>query len=387
MQTRSQAHAAAHGVEALASPNLGASVLLNGLLFAHIWDHLDSDDKRQLRAVARVVRALADGLVTSLSMLGKSAADLASALAVWPNVRTLETYYDDDERSAVISAAPLSKLLVLVLEYQYPQGGPCGGARREWSAAPALSRTAAAGLQELHLADPYCHDRPVSGIKTLRDCSQLRKLSLHGCNISSLGPLAGCVHLELSTWGDGVFSDLAPLRGCSQQKKLWIPGSQVSDLAPLRGCVKLQDLKIRMCGVSSLEGLQACSQLKHVYMFSCDRVISLAPLSACVQLESLTMVLCSSVTSLSQLSTCCQLEFLLMQLCPSVTSLAPLSACTLLNTLRIDSCTSVFSVEPLIACTQLKELAIGRLAGQLHGLLELKAAMPRLRVLAEMQWV
>ncbi|KAG1678370.1 hypothetical protein FOA52_015136 [Chlamydomonas sp. UWO 241] len=89
-------------------------------------------------------------------MQNEPAAELGSALARWPNVERLAADCDDDS-AAVISAAPLSKLKALVLE-----------------------RTLT--------------------LEALRGCSQLRKLSLKGCYVSDLGPLAGCDQLEeLST--------------------------------------------------------------------------------------------------------------------------------------------------------------------------------------------
>jgi hypothetical protein len=47
---------------------LGPAVLLNDLLCALIWGHLDAYDKKRLRAVGRGVRALADSNVVNLSM-------------------------------------------------------------------------------------------------------------------------------------------------------------------------------------------------------------------------------------------------------------------------------------------------------------------------------
>ncbi|KAG1670182.1 hypothetical protein FOA52_000894 [Chlamydomonas sp. UWO 241] len=143
MQPLVQPDAATHADEAEANPNLGASVLLNGLLFVHIWGNLDADDKRQLRTVGRDVRALADGLVVSVAMHGRPANELGSALARWPNVQRLLADCDDD-CAAVISAAPLPKLKELVLEYT-------GGG--EECSVLALSCTAAAGLEEMHLID------------------------------------------------------------------------------------------------------------------------------------------------------------------------------------------------------------------------------------------
>ncbi|KAG1667514.1 hypothetical protein FOA52_013704 [Chlamydomonas sp. UWO 241] len=116
-----------------ADPDLGASVLLNSLIFAHIWGLLDVDDKRQLRAVGRGVRALADGLVVSVTMNGKPATELGSALAQWPDLQRL-TADGDVHSAAVISAAPLSKLRALVLEYKAGEIAACmgGSARHAW---------------------------------------------------------------------------------------------------------------------------------------------------------------------------------------------------------------------------------------------------------------
>ncbi|KAG1655501.1 hypothetical protein FOA52_008520 [Chlamydomonas sp. UWO 241] len=62
---------------------MGPGVLLNDLLFAQMWGHLRTCDKKQLRAVGRGVKALVDDLVVTLTMRGIPAADLGSALALW----------------------------------------------------------------------------------------------------------------------------------------------------------------------------------------------------------------------------------------------------------------------------------------------------------------
>ncbi|KAG1670157.1 hypothetical protein FOA52_000869 [Chlamydomonas sp. UWO 241] len=201
-----------------ASPHLGASVLLNGLLFKWIWTHADAADKKQLRAVARDVRAMADGLIVALSMHGKPASQLGSALVRWSDVQRLAAVCDD-ESAAVISAAPLSKLKALSLEHK--------GAGNEWS-VPALSRTATAGLEELCFnARMFPRSSTLLILEeAVRGCSQLCTLSLSGCRVLDLSALAGCVHLEkLSAFGFiGCFS------------------SDISDLASLGGCAKLEEL-------------------------------------------------------------------------------------------------------------------------------------------------
>jgi Leucine-rich repeat (LRR) protein len=329
------------------------------------------------------VRALADALVVALDMHGKSKSDLASSLALFPNVQRLEA--DCHWHSAdVISAAPLAKLRALVLSHSVSharmgRSAPCGGGQschacaahgwqllarvpcstprtpsqtmqrddspclfapcdQGWEAGsvPALSPTAAAGIQELHLYSHYPY--PILSIEALRGCAQLRMLSLERCKVSDLGPLAGCVHLEeLSTSVEvgSDFSDLAPLGGCVKLKKLWIAHSQMSDLAPLRGCVELKDISISNCyRLSSLEGLQACRQLERLNMPYCQLVTSLAPLSACAHLKMVNM-----------------------------------------------RGTSVTSVEPLMACTQLEELRIAGLTRLPSGMASLKATLPQLLVI------
>jgi hypothetical protein len=150
-----QTDAAAHADEAEA--DLGAAVLLNGLLFSQIWSNLDADDKKQLRAVARGVMALADGLVVSVTMHGKSA-DLASALDLWPDVERLAADCDDDS-AAVISAAPLPKLRELVLKHAV-RFVPCGRhahARCKEGAASRLSSLARVTCMHVPLHD-WCRE-------------------------------------------------------------------------------------------------------------------------------------------------------------------------------------------------------------------------------------
>ncbi|KAG1666512.1 hypothetical protein FOA52_014409 [Chlamydomonas sp. UWO 241] len=282
--------------------NVGACVLLNGLLFAKIWKHLDAYDKKQLREVGRGVKVLVDSLVVELAMHGKPASDLGSALALWPDVERLAADCDDGS-AAVLSAAPLSKLRALVLEHMGV----------EWS-VPAISRAAAAGLHELHVSSScVASGRPVLSIEAVRGCAQLRKLSLKGCKVS-LAPLAGCVHLQelsiaASRNGSSDFSDLvAPLDGCAKLKKLMIAGSQVTSLAPLRGCSELQDLNISKCAqLVRLDGLEACSKLERLDMSHLS-VSSLEPLSACRQLQDLNISSCSRLVSLDGLEACSKLE-------------------------------------------------------------------------------
>lgn len=98
-----------------ADTNLG-DVLGNGLVFAQIWGHLDAVDKRELWAVGRGVRELADDLVVALLMHNKSASELHSALARWPDVERLTA--DCAVHSVpVISALPLCKLKALSLRH------------------------------------------------------------------------------------------------------------------------------------------------------------------------------------------------------------------------------------------------------------------------------
>ncbi|KAG1667528.1 hypothetical protein FOA52_013718 [Chlamydomonas sp. UWO 241] len=205
MQTRSQANEKeqqAPQVDA-ESPNLGADVLLNSLLLAHIWENLDANAKKQLRAVARGVRALADGLVVQLATHDKPAADLAAALARWPDVEVLAADCDD-ESGSVISAAPLPKLRMLSLEYSSEGYGD------EFS-VPSLSHTAAAGLQGLYVSRAHCMQPILLSIEALRGCAQLRTLVIEGGVLSDLSALAGCVHLEELTTGLEVGSDVSDL--------------------------------------------------------------------------------------------------------------------------------------------------------------------------------
>ncbi|KAG1679842.1 hypothetical protein FOA52_012755 [Chlamydomonas sp. UWO 241] len=361
--------------DAFISPHLGASVLLNGLIFAHhIWGHLDADEKRQLRAVGRGVRALVDDLVVTVTMQAKSlaAADLGAALARWPNVQTLSA--DCDVHSAaVISAAPLSKLKALLLEHT--------GGDAEWIVS-ALSHTAAAGLERLHLVGQYPH--PIVSIESVRDCTQLRKLSLKACKARTLGPLAGCVHLEELAASEVMGRDITPVGSCAKLKKLALWGDEVSDLTPLQGCVELQDLNISRCTqLVSLQGLEALSKLQCLYMYGCERVSSLEVLPACSELKHLNIGLCVSVANLSPLSACRQLEHLDIALCMGLTSLAPLSACANLKKLNMGYCTGVASVEPLAACARLEQLRIGGLTEPLPGMDALVTALPQLRIVRQ----
>ncbi|KAG1659384.1 hypothetical protein FOA52_007847 [Chlamydomonas sp. UWO 241] len=259
---------------------MGSSVLLNGLIFARMWAQLDAGDKRQLRAVRRGVRALADGLVVALT-LHESATVFASALARWPNLQRLASHCDDD-CAAVINAAPLCKLRSLVLEYH------------------------------AELASTY------------------------GSAISDLAPLGGCAKLKRLWIVSSQVSDLAPLRGCVELQDLDISMSySLGSLAGLEVFSKLERLNMLRLSVSSLEPLSACGQLKDLNISQCKALSSLAPLSACCQLERLNMAFCSSVSSFAPLSACTNLKKLNMSCCRSVPSVEPLATCAQLEELTI----------------------------------------------------
>jgi Leucine-rich repeat (LRR) protein len=125
------------------------------------------------------------------------------------------------------------------------------GGDAEWG-LPNLSRTAAAGLQELRLT-AFCYPPPKLSIEAARVCTQLRLLTLYG--------------------------------------------SQVVDLTPLQGCSELQTLNISYSSqLTSLEGLQACGKLKTVDM-RFTSVTSVAPLLACADLERLSIYGCQLPSS------------------------------------------------------------------------------------------
>ncbi|KAG1670181.1 hypothetical protein FOA52_000893 [Chlamydomonas sp. UWO 241] len=208
---------------------------------------VDFDDRS-----AAVIRAAPLPKLRALSLVFKACSQLERLTA------------DGDAHSAaVISAAPLSSLFF--------EGG-----EKEWS-VPALSDTAAAGLEELRMTN--CGNGiPDDSLRAVRSYTQLRTLVIEGCHVSDLGPLAGYVHLEelfiggIQTFSlDNIISDLSPLGGCSKLRKLWIGGTQVWSLG-------------------EPEGLQACSQLERLTAggdeHSAD-TISAAPLS---KLKVLTFV-------------------------------------------------------------------------------------------------
>jgi Leucine-rich repeat (LRR) protein len=256
-----------------------------------------------------------------------------------------------------------------------------------WS-MPALSSTAAAGLQELHLINANCRHH-ILDLQAVGSCINLTKLEIEDTFISSddtalgaLAPLTQLVELVLKV---GQVWDLAPLRGCVQLKKLWVFLEDVTDLTQLQGLDLLTDLdisytdypykdgRVLLTGLLSLEGLR-CSQL-HRFSMRHASVSTLAPLSAALSLEVLDISSCKRVSSLAPLSGCpvqdldlsCTsveslaglpvcVQTLRMSSCKSVTSLQPLTTCNKLRTLSIRSCDLVRSVEPLAMCTSLTEL-------------------------------
>jgi Leucine-rich repeat (LRR) protein len=185
---------------------------------------------------------------------------------------------------------------------------------------------------------------------TALDGMQLVTLSVSGCGIRDLSPLASMARLiSLNVSGNAV-SDVEPLSGLYSLERLSVARNPVFDLEPLSGLSMLWYLDLSDCSITDIAPLSRLVNLRTLRVDG-NAVVLLDPLTPLTSLEILGLAR-NRATNLAPLSRLTALTDLDLSGSP-VRDLRPLASLPSLATLRIER-TQVTSVAPLSAIPALR---------------------------------
>ena len=117
---------------------------------------------------------------------------------------------------------------------------------------------------------------------------QVTALSLRGCKIIDVAPLANLTHLTHLDLKNNQIIDVAPLANLTQLKSLSLNGNQIIDVAPLANLTQLTVLNLYYNQIIDVAPLANLTQLNHLHLGG-NQIIDVAPLAHLTQLERLDL--------------------------------------------------------------------------------------------------
>jgi internalin A len=119
---------------------------------------------------------------------------------------------------------------------------------------------------------------PVTDLRGLEQCKNLRFLYLKDTQIADLSPLAKLDHLEALTIEGSKVRDLMPLAGLTKLNYLDLARNQISDLSPLANLKQLKHLYLSDNRIADLGPLQNLPALQYLHLDG-NQISELQPLA------------------------------------------------------------------------------------------------------------
>ena len=116
--------------------------------------------------------------------------------------------------------------------------------------------------------------------------SQVTALSLHGCKIIDVAPLANLTQLTRLDLSGNQIIDVAPLANLTQLTELYLISNQIIDVAPLAKLTRLNELYLHSNQISAVAPLANLTQLTRLDL-DINQIIDVAPLANLTQLKRL----------------------------------------------------------------------------------------------------
>ena len=135
---------------------------------------------------------------------------------------------------------------------------------------------------------------------------KLNALTLSGCGLSNILPLADAETITVLDLSDNSISDIGALSAFTGLTHANLNRNAIASLEPLRGLSALQELNAAENKLTSLDPLSACKQLK-ILDISSNAVTSIAPLAPMRELVALSAG-GNALTDASGLAGCISLE-------------------------------------------------------------------------------
>ncbi len=184
-------------------------------------------------------------------------------------------------------------------------------------------------LESLSITDSTPTESELSTIAAL---PSLRRLSLIGCNLSTISPLAKATQLEYLDLTDNAIRNIAPLSSMTGLQELYLSTNALTNLAELSGLTSLQVLDVSYNSLTDIGPIAALSNLNRLYinnnslgniaatggmanlriLNAADNAITdINPLSGCTQLSELNISnnLVEDISALSQMQLLENLNF------------------------------------------------------------------------------
>lgn len=194
-------------------------------------------------------------------------------------------------------------------------------------------------------------------VDTLEDLiafPNLTELVLSNQNITDISPLAESPVKRLSLHGNDI-SDIAPLESCAYLEELDISGNPVSDLSPLANCHALWNLNAGATQIENLDDISAIENLSFLWIHDCPLLFDVSALGSMEGLVSLS-IRPTNEYALTLIDNLKNLEYLYIWVDdPQITDLTSLSNLSNITLLFVDDpyLTNLHGVESLTKLTYL----------------------------------
>eukprot|EP00798_Chlamydomonas_sp_ICE-L_P012032 gene12032-biopygen10007 len=195
-------------------------------------------------------------------------------------------------------------------------------------------------------------------------CPNIRSLDIshfHSCNFEIPFP-ASVRSLAVSFTDDQCMCDEA-LRECTELKELTLHRCSVLKQIPpyLTGFSKLRSLNLLHCeGLEDVSVLGHCTNMTALNLSFCTKLEDLSALRSCTNLQTLDLSGCQHLVDVSALGYCTDLRTLDLCYCEELANVSALGSCTNLQTLDLSRCFQLVDISALALCTNLLSLDLGR---------------------------
>ena len=181
---------------------------------------------------------------------------------------------------------------------------------------------------------------------------QVAALSLRGCKIIDVAPLANLTHLTHLDLKNNQIIDVAPLANLTQLTKLNLDRNQIIDVAPLANLTQLNSLNLTLNQIIDVAPLANLTQLNILDLHN-NQITDVAPLANLAQLKGLSLT-SNQISDVAPLAKLTQLEGLSL-ISNQISDVAPLAKLTQLKNLFLDG-NQIIDVAPIDKLTQLEHL-------------------------------
>eukprot|EP00798_Chlamydomonas_sp_ICE-L_P026348 gene26348-biopygen11299 len=197
-------------------------------------------------------------------------------------------------------------------------------------------------------------------VSALDNCTTLKTLNLSHCGeLMDVSALGSCTNLQkLKLYGCLQLEDVSSLGTCTNMQILNLPHSwALVDVSALGTCANLHTLDLSFgMELKDLSTLGACTDLQKLNLAGSDWLVDVSALGTWTNLQELNLRACEQIVDVSALGNCTNLQTLDLHSCDKLGHLSGLGACANLQTLDLSHCYKLGDVLALGACANMQTL-------------------------------